>query len=182
MIFYSGKVFSKEVFDKICKKKTLIFSSKTFFDENNLEIGEKRAVLENNAYDIVDFDFKIKVKALSSHKLDLFLNEEYKKYLGFILDINSVSFYFIGPSDLLPEMNLVSVDYCFIPVIGDCMNLFESIAATNVIDSKIFVPVGYGINEETSLIFCKRFTIKCPYESHLLRDESKIPNIDLLHD
>ena len=75
------------------------------------------------------------------------------------------SVYLAGPTDVIPEMNIIECDYAILPTGGECMDLFESLAATNVIHAKVFIPHSYDEDKTERELSCERFTKKCIYES-----------------
>jgi hypothetical protein len=79
-------------------------------------------------------------------------------------------------------MNLIEATYVFLPVAGDNMDLFEALAATNVIGGNTFVPIAYAEEKEEGLLACQRFVHKCVYPSELFRDVSKLPRVPDLNE
>jgi hypothetical protein len=166
-VLLSGFSFNEENAKKIIGKKTKIICP-DFYKE---EIPEDYA--QNVLSEIPDF-----IEIIKAYKIENVIKNLEPSKNGYLIKLEEMSIYFAGPTDLTPEMNLITVDYAIIPVDGDCMDLFEALAATNVIDAKTFVPISYSEEENEGLKTCSRFIIKCPGSSEPLR---KLPEPNLLN-
>lgn len=78
--------------------------------------------------------------------------------LGFVLEIDDLSFYFAGDTDLIPEMDLIGpVDYAFLPVGGaTVMSAEEAAQAATLVQPSIAIPIHYGTSSG-SLEDARRF-------------------------
>jgi L-ascorbate metabolism protein UlaG (beta-lactamase superfamily) len=78
--------------------------------------------------------------------------------LGFVIDIDDLSFYFAGDTDVIPEMDQIGpVDYAFLPVGGDSvMTAEEAAQAATVVQPSIAIPIHYG-SPTGSLADARRF-------------------------
>lgn len=173
VIFYSGKVFSKDVHEKLIKKKTLVYGPGFFgedFSVEDLNLVNPKDVFE--ALELI-------IEVIPSYKLDR-LTVGSKIYNGYSVK-GSESFYFAGPTDLIPEMNVIAVDCAIVPVAGECMDLFEAVASTNVIAADLFVPISYLGDEKEGLEFCVRFTRKSLGNSELFRKKTIVPEVSDLN-
>jgi L-ascorbate metabolism protein UlaG (beta-lactamase superfamily) len=67
-------------------------------------------------------------------------------HVGFVFEIDDVSFYFAGDTDVIPEMDeLGPVDYAFLPVSGTyVMTAEEAAEAARRIQPSVAIPVHYG--------------------------------------
>ena len=156
-----------DVLRKIISPKTTIVSPYDISEKLG-DLNVKTCLIGNNESAIID---GIKIVAYPSYILgDLNILDK-QTYNGYLVkgEESETTYYFAGPTSLLPEMNLIESDVAFIPVDGDGMDLFESLAASNVIQTKEFVPITYSQNEAEALISCNRFKLKCPYKTELYR-------------
>jgi hypothetical protein len=101
---------------------------------------------------------KLKLKEMPEQEIPSFVEDT----------LSSYSIYFAGPTDLVPEMNVISCDLAIIPVDGEGMDLFEAIASTNVIASKVFSPIAYSDKIYDGLLACSRFCLKCSQKTDSL--------------
>ena len=67
-------------------------------------------------------------------------------HLGLILNVDGLSFYAAGDTDVIPEMSTYGpVDYAFLPVSGRAiMTADEAAEAVRIIKPSVVVPVHYG--------------------------------------
>lgn len=72
--------------------------------------------------------------------------------LGFVLEIDDISFYFAGDTDIIPEMDQIGpVDFAFLPVGGDSVMTAEEAAhAATVVQPSIAIPIHYGSSSGSS--------------------------------
>jgi L-ascorbate metabolism protein UlaG (beta-lactamase superfamily) len=68
------------------------------------------------------------------------------EHLGLILEIDDMTFYLAGDTDVIPEMESVGpVDYAFLPVSGRyVMTAEEAAEAARIVQPSVAVPVHYG--------------------------------------
>lgn len=169
-IFYSGTDlgYNEKVLKKIINEKTVVIAPSHMIEILSKFVNEKNLILaERNAK--IDLNFKVNI--IPAYKIDSTFSETVEKNNGYIISDGKESIYFSGPTDVIPEMNLIEANITILPVLGPFMDLFSALAATNVIKSDKFVPIAYADNEEEGLLFCKRFIKKCVYDSDLFRDE-----------
>lgn len=71
--------------------------------------------------------------------------------LGFVLEIDDLSFYFAGDTDVIPEMDQIGpVDYAFLPVGGDSvMTAEEAAEAATMVQPSIAIPIHYRTTSGT---------------------------------
>jgi L-ascorbate metabolism protein UlaG (beta-lactamase superfamily) len=69
------------------------------------------------------------------------------QHVGYVFDIDDLSFYFLGDTDVIPEMNGIGpVDYAFVPVSGVfVMTAEEAAEATAIIQPSVAIPCHYGV-------------------------------------
>lgn len=68
------------------------------------------------------------------------------RHVGFVFEIDDLSFYFVGDSDVIPEMSGIGpVDYAFVPVSGKfVMTAEEAADAVAVFQPSVAIPCHYG--------------------------------------
>ncbi len=68
------------------------------------------------------------------------------KHVGYVFEIEGLSFYFVGDSDVIPEMSGIGpVDYAFVPVSGKfVMTAEEAADAVAVFQPSVAIPCHYG--------------------------------------
>lgn len=66
--------------------------------------------------------------------------------LGFVIEVDDLSFYFAGDTDVIPEMEQIGpVDYAFLPVSGQfVMTAEEAAEAARIVQPSVAIPVHYG--------------------------------------
>lgn len=84
-------------------------------------------------------------------------------HLGYVLEIDDLTFYFAGDTDVIPEMEQVGpVDYAFLPVSGrTVMTAEEAAEAARIVQPSMAVPVHYGLTLGT-LEDAERFAALVP--------------------
>ncbi|MEX2425525.1 MAG: MBL fold metallo-hydrolase [Thermomicrobiaceae bacterium] len=68
-------------------------------------------------------------------------------HVGFVFELGNLSFYFLGDTDVIPEMdNIGPVDYAFMPVSGVfVMTAEEAAEAASIIKPGVAIPCHYGV-------------------------------------
>jgi L-ascorbate metabolism protein UlaG (beta-lactamase superfamily) len=69
------------------------------------------------------------------------------QHVGYVLEIEDLSFYFLSDTDVIPEMKEIGpVDYAFIPVSGVyVMTAEEAAEAASIIQPSVAIPCHYGV-------------------------------------
>ncbi len=69
------------------------------------------------------------------------------QHVGFVFELDDVSFYFSGDTDVIPEMNDIGpVDYAFLPVSGVfVMTAEEAAEAARIVQPSVAIPCHYGV-------------------------------------
>jgi L-ascorbate metabolism protein UlaG (beta-lactamase superfamily) len=77
--------------------------------------------------------------------------------LGFLLEIDDLSFYFSGDTDVIPEMERIGpVDYAFLSVGGTTvMTAEEAAQAASSVQPSIAIPIHYGASAGTVEDACR---------------------------
>lgn len=67
-------------------------------------------------------------------------------HVGYVFELDDLSFYFLGDTDVIPEMNEIGpVDYAFVPVSGVfVMTADEAVDAVKAFQPSVAIPCHYG--------------------------------------
>lgn len=110
----------------------------------------------------------INIQAVPSYNIKKDFHPKKKNYLGYVINMDDITYYHAGDTDLISEMKDIHTDVAFIPVGGTyTMNAKEGAEAVKLIDPKIAVPIHYGSvagSLEDALLFKKL----CDYEVEIL--------------
>lgn len=104
---------------------------------------------KNNIY-VVEPEKNYKIDDLSIQTTRAYnINKPYHKrddnWLGYIIKRNNISYYIVGDSDLINEMNTIKCDVLFVPVGGVyTMDYTTAKKLVEIIKPKIVVPTHYG--------------------------------------
>jgi len=86
-----------------------------------------------------------KVRTVASYNTNKKFHPKKNGWLGFIVEINGVSLYHAGDSDLIPEMDNISCDIALLPVSGTyVMTPKEAAAAALKIGPTVAIPMHCG--------------------------------------
>ena len=140
---------SLEDLKKTCSPNTVIIAAKEC-------ASQLSKVAHRELIDILPGQEKIvnnvKVRAVPAYNIDKINPDTSKPFhpkednkIGFILNIENVSIYHTGDSDLIPEMNDLKPDILLVPVSGIyVMTAKEAAKATEKIKPKLAIPMHYG--------------------------------------
>jgi L-ascorbate metabolism protein UlaG (beta-lactamase superfamily) len=86
----------------------------------------------------------IEIEAVPAYNVDKTFHPKSKNWLGFILTIDGMRVYHAGDTDMIPEMDNLSVDIALLPVSGTyVMTADEAVAAAKRIKPKTAIPMHY---------------------------------------
>ena len=168
IIIYPYKITKQE-------KADLILISHNHFDHlsvddlKNISTGDTSIVAANECIDMLKgFAFKekvgispgqektvrgIKIKSVHAYNLDK-INPETKKpfhpkednKVGFLFELNGITIYHTGDTDLIPDMSDLKPDIALVPVSGTyVMTAQEAAKAVEKIKPKVAIPMHYGV-------------------------------------
>ena len=86
----------------------------------------------------------IEIEAVPAYNTNKDFHPKKNNWLGFIITVNGVRVYHAGDTDLIPEMNDLSVDIALLPVSGTyVMTAAEAVEAAKKIRPKVAIPMHY---------------------------------------
>lgn len=95
-------------------------------------------------------DYKFNIRGLEfittpAYNIDKPFHPKVNEWVGYIIDIKGVKYYFAGDTDFVDELKNVKCDVAFLPVGGTyTMSASEAADFANYIKPKIAVPIHYG--------------------------------------
>ncbi len=93
----------------------------------------------------------IEIEAVPAYNTDKDFHPKENGWLGFIITIDGIRVYHAGDTDLIPEMENLSVDIALLPVSGTyVMTAAEAIEAAKKIQPKVAIPMHYDAIVGTS--------------------------------
>ena len=135
--------YSEEDIDKIIKEETKLIVTKDL-EQKVLEKVKKENVIcvqpEKN-YLVVGINFE----TIPSYNTNKQFHPKSNNWVGYIIDLNGIKYYFAGDTDITEENKKVKCDVAFVPVGGTyTMTAREAAELVNIIKPKIAVPIHYG--------------------------------------
>ncbi|AOY60518.1 MULTISPECIES: MBL fold metallo-hydrolase [Desulfococcus] len=102
--------------------------------------GDVRVVKPGDRLTVMGID----IEAVPAYNTNKDFHPKKNKWLGFIITIDGVRIYHAGDTDLIPEMNDLSVDIALLPVSGTyVMTAAEAVEAAGKIKPKVAIPMHY---------------------------------------
>lgn len=87
---------------------------------------------------------EIQIEAVPAYNIDKEFHPKNKNWLGYIITVDGTRIYHAGDTDLIPEMEDLSVDIALLPVSGTyVMTADEAIEAVKRLKPKIAIPMHY---------------------------------------
>lgn len=158
--------FSEEDIEKVKNENTIIVVTKDCiekaksigFNENNII-----AVEPNNKYEVLGIGFE----TIPAYNIEKEYHKQECNWVGYIIEINDITYYIAGDTDLTPESKTVNCDVAFLPIGGTyTMTAKEAAKLANLIEPQIAIPIHYGTivgSKEDAEIFEKELkeSIEC---------------------
>jgi len=128
--------YDEESINNIKKDNTKIILPICLKDKpNNL-------VVEPNKEYVID---DIKFKTIPSYNLEKPFHPREKEYVGYLIELEGLTYYIMGDTDVTKEALEVITDVCFVPIGGKfTMDYLEAIDYINKINPKKVIPIHYG--------------------------------------
>ena len=118
-----------------------------FKEENIITIEPNKAYIVDN----------IKFDTIPAYNVDKNFHPKEKKWVGYIIYLDDISYYIAGDTDITKENKNVKCDVVYVPIGGTyTMTAKEAAELVNTIKPKIAVPTHYGLivgTEEDEEIF-----------------------------
>lgn len=148
--------FSEEDIEKVKNENTILVATKDCiekaksigFDEQNIITVEP-----NNKYEVLGIEFE----TIPAYNLEKDFHKPEYNWVGYIIEINDITYYIAGDTDLTQESKSVNCDVAFLPIGGTyTMTAKEAAKLANLIEPQIAIPIHYGSivgNNEDAEIF-----------------------------
>jgi L-ascorbate metabolism protein UlaG (beta-lactamase superfamily) len=86
----------------------------------------------------------LKFSTVPAYNIDKDFHRKDSNWLGFIVNVNGISYYFAGDTDNIPEMKDIKASVVFLPVGGTyTMTSSEAVEAANIMNPLFAVPMHY---------------------------------------
>ena len=136
--------FSEEDIQKVKKLDTKIVVTKDLYDRTK-ELGFKEEnileVITNNNYHIDN----ITIKTIPAYNTNKNFHPKENNWVGYLIEINGITYYIAGDTDITEENQKVKCEVAFVPVGGTyTMTAQEASELVNIINPKVAVPIHYG--------------------------------------
>lgn len=93
----------------------------------------------------------IPIEAVAAYNTNKDIHPKTKNWLGFIVTVDGTRFYHAGDTDLIPEMDGLTVDVALLPVSGTyVMTANEAVEAAKRIMPKVAIPMHYDAIVDTT--------------------------------
>lgn len=137
--------FSEEDIIKIKNENTIIVITEDIYNKV-IELGflEKKIIkiIPEEEYKIGNIRFN----TIPAYNIDKKFHPKENMWVGYLININNIRYYFAGDTDITDENKKVECDVAFLPVGGTyTMDYKEAAELANIIRPKIVVPIHYGI-------------------------------------
>ena len=136
--------YSEEDIDKVKKDDTFIIVPERLFTKvlrNGFREEFIITVEPNQQYE----RDKIKVETIPAYNINKQFHPKENGWVGYLIEINGISYYIAGDTDVTPENKNIKCDIAFVPVGGTyTMDFKEAANLINEIQPKIAVPIHYG--------------------------------------
>lgn len=127
---------------KVIKNETIIVLPESCYSKV-IDFGfsnEIYPVKPNNKYSLLDLNFQ----TVAAYNTDKLYHTQTSEWVGYIIEIDNVSYYITGDTDITKENKLVKCDVLLIPIGGVyTMDYQEAAILTNLIKPKLAIPTHY---------------------------------------
>ncbi|MDR1397718.1 MAG: MBL fold metallo-hydrolase [Desulfarculales bacterium] len=87
----------------------------------------------------------VKIKATPAYNINKDFHPRAKNWVGYLVEIEGITYYHAGDADFIPEMKTVRTDIALLPVSGTyVMTAEEAALAALAINPSVAVPMHYG--------------------------------------
>lgn len=125
--------FTKYIFPKSMTEKTKEYEESAIY----LEVDEEKVIKTPQ--------YTLRIKATPAHNKEKPFHPKSKKWIGYLLEIDGVSFFHTGDTDAIDSIRTISTDFLFLPVSGTyVMNPEEALQLCRDIKPDYAIPIHYG--------------------------------------
>ncbi len=137
-----GDHFSPESIDKVIKEDTTLIFPRSMQEKGEQYPNHAKCYLQPG--ESVRFD-DLLIETVPSYNTNKPNHPKENKWVGYIVTLDGVRYYFCGDTDDIPEGRAVQCDVCLVPVGGTyTMDAREAAAFINAMKPKAAVPMHYG--------------------------------------
>lgn len=144
-----GDHMSLEDIKKMLKANTKVIATSDVIKEVTSNFnGQTVTVVPNNLYKIDGLSFKT-VSAYNTNKMRQDFHPKNKGWVGYIIDLDGVSYYHAGDTQKIKEMKDLVCDVMFTPIGNKYTmnNVDEAVAAVLSTKARIAIPMHYDLSE-----------------------------------
>ena len=128
--------YDEESINNIKKDNTKIILPVCLKDKPNNLVVEP-----NKEYEIDG----IKFKTIPSYNIEKQFHPREKEYVGYLIELEGLTYYIMGDTDVTSEALEITPDICFVPIGGKfTMDQLEAVDYINKINPKKVIPIHYG--------------------------------------
>ena len=129
--------YDKEAINKLLKDNTKLIVPECLKNINY----EKIVVKPDESYNLDGFSFK----TVRAYNIDKTYHPRDKDYVGYIVNLNNISYYIMGDTDVTEEAKKIKCDILFVPIGGVyTMDMMEALEYVNEVKPKKVIPIHYG--------------------------------------
>lgn len=136
--------YSEPDIDRVRKSETIVIAPESLSEKLLMRGFKKENIIIVEPYEkdkVGDINFET-IPAYNTNKE---FHPKENNWVGYILEINEIKYYFAGDTDITEESRNVECDVAFVPVGGTyTMDFKEAALLVNEIKPKIAVPIHYG--------------------------------------
>lgn len=137
--------YSEEDINKVIKEDTIIVVPQDL-EEKVLKLGfvKKNIIIvkPNEKYNLLNINFK----TIPAYNINKNFHPKSNGWVGYIINIDSVTYYIAGDTNITLENKQVKCDVAFVPIGGKyTMNYSEAAKLINEIKPQFVIPIHYGL-------------------------------------
>ncbi|MCK9243725.1 MAG: MBL fold metallo-hydrolase [Candidatus Marinimicrobia bacterium] len=130
--------FDRSSITKIHKAETIIIAPSSVCQQLS---GDTRSIVPGGQ---ITLD-KVIIRAVPAYNIGKKFHPRENQNVGYLIQINNLTYYHAGDTDLTPEMKNIRADVAFLPVSGTyTMNAAEAAQAVKEIRPQVAVPIHWG--------------------------------------
>ncbi|MCD6418699.1 MBL fold metallo-hydrolase [bacterium] len=105
------------------------------------------------------------IRAVPAYNIGKNFHPKENNWVGYVIDIGQYRLYHAGDTDVIPEMENLSVDIALLPIGGTyTMDVSEALEAVKKIEPKVAIPMHFGDivgTVQDAINFCQKCSVKC---------------------